>query len=420
VPIKLTPILRGPHWRSTMPATRFDIHQECPASRARTGTLHTPHGEVPTPCFAPVGTLGTVKSVSPRELEEIGASLVLANTYHLYLRPGHEAISRLGGLHEFMAWPHPILTDSGGFQVFSLEHRARVTEEGVSFRSHLDGSEHLFTPERVVDIQEHLGADIIMPLDHCVAVPSPAPVCREAMHRTHRWLERSLSAKKRPDQALFGIVQGATEPDLRAESAAFVARTEVEGCAIGGLSVGEPKEEMLRTLDLIEPLLPREKPRYLMGVGSPEDLLEGVARGTDLFDCVLPTRIARNGALFVRTGRMNIRNAKYAEDARPVEEGCECYTCRNFSRAYLRHLIRCEELLGYRLNTIHNLHFLLKLMADTRRSIEAGDFEHFRKSFLADFELRDEEVRRENKAARAESLRAREEDEDGDGDGVEP
>jgi len=402
-----------------MAAIRFDIHKECPLTQARTGTLHTPHGDVPTPCFAPVGTLGTVKSVSPKELEEMGASLVLANTYHLYLRPGHEVISRLGGLHQFMGWSLPILTDSGGFQVFSLEHRAQVTEEGVSFRSHIDGSEHLFTPERVIDIQGHIGADIIMPLDHCVAVPSSAQICKDAMDRTHRWLKRSLAVRKRSDQALFGIVQGATDPDLRAESAAFVAGTEVEGCAIGGLSVGEPKEEMLQTLDLIGPLLPREKPRYLMGVGSPEDLLESVARGTDFFDCVLPTRIARNGALFVRTGRMNIRNAQYAEDARPVEEGCECYTCHNFSRAYLRHLIRCEELLGYRLNSIHNLHFLLKLMDDIRQSIEAGIFEKLRKTFLADFELRDEEVRKENKAARVKSLRAKEEEDGGDSDDAE-
>jgi queuine tRNA-ribosyltransferase len=395
-----------------MPAIRFEIHSKCPTSAARSGRLVTPNGDVPTPCFAPVGTQGTVKSVSPTELEELGANLLLANTYHLYLRPGHETVSRLGGLHRFMAWPHPILTDSGGFQVFSLEHRREVTEEGVSFRSHIDGSEHLFTPERVVDIQEQLGADIIMPLDHCVALPSPDSASAEAMRRTHRWLERSLAARKRPDQAMFGILQGATSPELRIESARFVAGSNVEGCAIGGLSVGESKEDMYGTLDAIEPLLPEDKPRYLMGVGSPEDIFECVARGIDLFDCVLPTRIARNGGLLVRTGRMNIRNARYADDPRPVDEGCACYTCRRFSRAYLRHLFRSEELLGYRLNTIHNLHFLLKLMADIRRSIKDGTFEALRRDFLAVFEVRDQELRRQNREVRVRRLQGRGEGEE--------
>lgn len=368
--------------------------------------LQTPHGDVPTPCFAPVGTQASVKSVSPHELEAMGASLLLANTYHLYLRPGHETIARLGGLHRFMAWPRPLLTDSGGFQVFSLEHRVKVSEEGVLFRSHIDGSEHLFTPERVMEIQERLGADIVMAFDHCVPAPNTREAYEDAMERTHRWLERCLGAKTRADQALYGIIQGGTVAELRVKSAQFVVKAGVDGYAIGGLSVGETKEEMLGILELLEPLLPRDRPRYLMGVGSPEDLLESVARGIDLFDCVLPTRIARNGALFVRSGRMNIRNAKYADDPRPVEEGCACYTCRHFSRAYLRHLIRSEELLGYRLNTIHNLHFLLNLMKQVRESIAAGCFADFRKRFIEGFQVRDEAVRRANKRARLEHLRS--------------
>ena len=392
-----------------MKATSFETHSDCNATAARTGTLKTPHGDASTPCFAPVGTLGTVKSVTPRHLAEMGAELVLANTYHLYLRPGHETVSQLGGIHQFMAWSGPILTDSGGFQVFSLEHRSEVTEEGVRFRSHIDGSEHLFTPESVIHVQEQIGADIIMPLDQCASVPSSVAVYEEAMHRTHQWLERSVRAKERTDQALFGIVQGGVVPELRAASARGVASMALEGVAIGGLSVGETKAEMLEILEVLEPLLPRDRPRYLMGVGSPEDLVEGVARGIDLFDCVLPTRIARNGALFLRSGRMNIRNAKYAEDSRPVEEGCTCYTCQTFSRAYLRHLIRSEELLGYTLNSIHNLHFLLNLMAEIRRAIDEGLFGTFREEFLEGFEIRDHEVRSKNKQARIRSLRSKDE-----------
>lgn len=388
-----------------MPNFDFKILQECSDTDARNGVLDTPHGEIATPCFAPVGTQGTVKSVSPRELEEMGALLVLANTYHLYLRPGHETIERLGGLHEFMGWRHPILTDSGGFQVFSLEHRAEVNEEGVIFRSHIDGSEHLFTPECVIGIQESLGADIIMAFDQCVKVPNERDVYEEAMNRTHRWFERCLEAKSRDDQALFGIVQGGTDLDLRTKSAEFLKSLNLRGYAIGGLSVGETKEEMHEVLDCLGPILPRDRPRYLMGVGSPEDLLECIARGVDLFDCVLPTRIARNGALFVSSGRMNIRNAKYAEDNRPVEEGCTCYTCSNFSRAYLRHLIRAEELLGYRLTSIHNLHFLLEMMRRVRESIANDTLGELRESFLENFEIRDEEVRRKNKTAREKHLR---------------
>ncbi|MDP6114028.1 MAG: tRNA guanosine(34) transglycosylase Tgt [Planctomycetota bacterium] len=390
-----------------MPAIRFEPSHKCESTAARTGAVHTPHGAFPTPCFAPVGTLGSVKGVSPQQLDEMAASLILANTYHLYLRPGHELIAELGGLHKFMNWPNPILTDSGGFQVFSLEHRTKVTEEGVEFRSHIDGSKHLFTPESVMQIQAGLGADIIMAFDQCVAVPNSGKVFEDAMHRTHRWLTRCVRSKTRDDQALFGIIQGGVDPELRIESTNYVCGEDVDGVAIGGLSVGETKDEMYSTLDLIEPHIPAEKPRYLMGVGSPEDLVECVARGMDMFDCVLPTRIARNGALFVRTGRLNIRNAKFANDPGPVDEDCTCYTCRNFSRAYLRHLIRCEELLGYTLNSIHNLRFLLQLMEDIRSAIDEGKFAEFRQSFIAGFEVRDHEVRMRNREARLENVRRR-------------
>jgi len=394
-------------YKIEMPAIKFVIKHQDQATRARTGTVHTPHGDFPTPCFAPVGTLASVKGVSPQQLDEMAARLILANTYHLYLRPGHEVIGEMGGLHKFMNWPNPILTDSGGFQVFSLEHRTKVTEEGVEFRSHIDGSKHLFTPESVMGIQAHLGADIIMAFDQCVALPNSREKFEDAMHRTHRWLTRCVKSKVREDQALFGIIQGGVEPDLRIESTKYVSGEDVEGVAIGGLSVGETKEDMYSTLELIEPHIPKEKPRYLMGVGSPEDLVESVARGVDMFDCVLPTRIARNGALFVRSGRLNIRNAKFAKDPRPVDENCTCHTCRNFSRAYLRHLIKSEELLGYTLNSIHNLRFLLQLMEDIRVAIDEGTFSEFRESFIAGFEVRDHEVRTRNKEARLESIRSK-------------
>lgn len=384
-----------------MSAFTFQILARCPQTKSRRGLIQTPSGEVRTPCFAPVGTQATVKAVGPDELTAMQADLVLANTYHLYLRPGSQTIARLGGIHAFMAWPGPVLTDSGGFQVFSLKHRTRVTEEGVWFRSHLDGSSHFFSPERVIEIQEEIGADIIMAFDECVAIPNSREAFQEAMGRTHRWLQRCLNSQRRTDQALFGIIQGGNLPELREQSARFVAGLDLPGYAIGGLSVGESKEEMYSMLDLIEPLVPTERPRYLMGVGSPEDLVESVARGMDLFDCVLPTRIARNGALLVRSGRLNIRNSRYREDPRPIEEGCPCYTCRTFSRAYLRHLYHCDELLGHRLNTIHNLHFLLRLMEEIREHIEEGTFEAFRRRFLQEFQPRDPEARRRGREARA-------------------
>ncbi len=375
-------------------------------SGARLGIIHTPHGDIPTPAFAPVGTLATVKTVAPDELRAAGATIILSNTYHLYLRPGSELIERMGGLHRFMNWDRPILTDSGGFQIFSLQELRRFREDGVVFRSHIDGSEHLFTPERAVLIQEQLGADIIMCLDEC-APPLDYDYNAGAMQRTHRWAERCRVAQKRSDQALFGIVQGGIFPDLRAQSADFLVGLDFPGYAIGGLSVGEPKEDMHAMLEVVTPRLPAHKPRYLMGVGSPEDFLEGVARGVDLFDCVLPTRIARNAALLTATGRLNIRNAQYAEDPRPIEEGCGCYTCRNFSRAYLRHLFKAGEILGLRLATIHNLYFELELMRRIRQAILDDTFVELKAEFLAGFRAIDHAVREANRERRRQATQRR-------------
>ena len=361
---------------------RFDLKKSDLGSAARASFFHTPHGTIPLPAFAPVGTQATVKTISPDELVGMDASIILANTYNLYLRPGAEVIASLGGLHRFMGWSGPILTDSGGFQVFSLEGLRKVSDEGVVFRSHIDGSEHLFSPEKVIDIQERIGADIIMVLDECT-VPMDYEYNRAALRRTHLWAERCRHAQKRQDQALFGIVQGGVFPDLRQESARYLSSLDFPGYAIGGLSVGETKAQMWEMVDVTVTLLPADRPRYLMGVGSPEDLLEGVERGIDLFDCVLPTRLARNGALFTAQGRINIRKAEYRCDPGPIQEGCECYTCRRFSRAYLHHLYRAEEILGLRLNTIHNLHFLLDLMRGVQTAILEDRFRHFKAEFLA-------------------------------------
>jgi len=349
----------------------------------------TPHGDIPTPVFAPVGTQATVKTLSPRELEELGATLILANTYHLYLRPGAEVIENLGGLHRFMAWDKPILTDSGGFQVFSLAAMRKVDDDGVTFRSHIDGSLHRFTPEMVVRVQEQLGADIIMCLDEC-APPLDYEYNVQALQRTHRWAERCKAAHTRQDQALFGIVQGGIFEDLRQQSAEFLVGLDFPGYAIGGLSVGETKAQTRQTLDFTVPLLPADRPRYLMGVGSPEDFFEYVARGIDIFDCVLPTRLARNGAALTSTGRINLRNARFAADPAPIEEGCTCYTCCTFSRAYLRHLIKANETLGLRLVTIHNLHFELELMRRIRQSIIDGTFAEFKEDFLSRYQARED------------------------------
>jgi queuine tRNA-ribosyltransferase len=351
--------------------------------RARAGCFQTPHGEIATPVFAPVGTQATVKAVTPAQLNEMNASLVLANTYHLYLRPGDELVAELGGLHKFMNWAGPILTDSGGFQVFSLSGTRSIDQNGVTFKSHIDGSMHRFTPERSIAIQENLGGDIIMAFDEC-APPHDRTYNEQAMERTHAWAERCLMAKTRPDQALFGIVQGGIFPDLRAHSAEFIQSLGFPGHAIGGLSVGESKEDMHAILEVVDSILPDDKPRYLMGVGTPEDLVNGVMRGIDFFDCVLPTRLARHNAAMTRTGRLNLVNATYAKDNRPIDLSCGCYTCLNFTRAYLRHLIVAKEILAATLLSIHNLHTLIQLAQDMRQAILENRFDRFANQFFAD------------------------------------
>ena len=388
-------------------AFAFQVIARCPESWARAGVIRTPHGEIPTPVFAPVGTQATVKSVSPRELLELGATLILANTYHLYLRPGPEVVANLGGIHSFMGWEGPIMTDSGGFQVFSLEHLRRVDSEGVTFRSHLDGSKQHLTPERVIEVQERLGADFTLCLDICTPYPSSREQSEADLRRTHHWAERSLKAHTRSDQALFGILQGGTYAYLREKSARFFADLDFPGYSIGGLSVGEPKEMMHQMLGVTVPLLPEDKPRHLLGVGSPEDLFECTALGIDIFDCALPTRIARNGSFFTRQGRLNIRNSRYTDDAAPIEEECECYACQNFSRAYLRHLVMAKEILGVRLATIHNLHFMLNLMREIREAISRGDFVALEKEFLASYEVVDYEARMRNRERWLTRLRGR-------------
>ena len=380
-------------------AIQFELLRGIAPGRARLGRIDTPHGSISTPAFAPVGTQATVKALDPRDLHELGTQLILANTYHLYLRPGAEIVAQMGGLHGFMGWDGPILTDSGGFQVFSLAERRQVDDEGVLFRSHIDGSQHRFTPEMVIGVQEQLGADIIMCLDEC-ADPEDRAYAEKALERTHAWAERCRRAQARSDQALFGIVQGGVFSDLRLHSAEYLVGLDFPGYAIGGLSVGESKHQMYEMLDITLPALPADRPRYLMGVGAPEDLLEGVARGVDLFDCVLPTRLARNASLFTRQGRINIRNARWAQDPARIEEGCECYTCRHFSRAYLRHLFKAGELLAYRLATVHNVHFLLRLMHDIRQVIAVGTFTTFKREFLSHYPIVPDEVRAQNRARR--------------------
>src|SRR5512146_865396 len=349
--------------------------------RARAGIFHTPHGDLQTPIFAPVGTQATVKAVTPAQLHEVGASLVLSNTYHLYLRPGADLVAEMGGLHEFMRWPRPILTDSGGFQVFSLSEMRKIDEDGVTFKSHIDGSMHRFTPEKSIEIQEKLGADIIMAFDEC-APPNDRAYNERAIQRTHAWAERCLAAKKRPDQALFGIVQGGAFADLRRQSAEFIVSLGFPGYAIGGLSVGESKQDMNEMLEVVNEILPQDKPRYLMGVGSPEDLINGIQRGVDIFDCVLPTRLARHQAAMTRTGRINLMNAANARDPRPIVAGCGCYACQHFTRAYLRHLIVAKEMLASTLISIHNIYTLLELVRDARQAILAGTYDRFAADFL--------------------------------------
>ena len=377
-----------------MPDPTFAFRVTHTDGRARRGVMTTAHGDVETPAFMPVGTQGAVKAVTHRDLESMGAQILLGNTYHLYLRPGDELIARRGGLHRFIGWSGPILTDSGGYQVFSLAARRTIDENGANFRSHLDGSSHLLTPERAADIQAHLGSDISMVLDECVAYPCEPRIADEAMRRTRRWAARArvrllalrsnpptdVSATN-PGQAQFGIVQGSVYPELRAESASRTIDLGFEGYAIGGLSVGEPLEVMYDIVSQTTPQLPAEAPRYLMGTGTPEDLVESVARGIDLFDCVLPTRNARNGQLFTSEGRLNIKNARYAEDDRPPDPSCRCYTCATHSRAYLRHLFLAGEMSAATLNTLHNLHFYLDSMRRIRDAIVFGRFESFRLAF---------------------------------------
>lgn len=362
---------------------RYELIKTCKQSGARLGVVHTPHGSIETPAFMPVGTLATVKTMSPEELKEMGAQIILSNTYHLYLRPGSDVVEEAGGLHAFMNWDRPILTDSGGFQVFSLSKFRKIEEEGVLFRNHLNGDKLWMTPEKAIAIQNELGADIIMAFDECVAYPAEREYVARSVARTTRWAERCLKAHRRPhDQALFGIVQGGMYPDLRQQSARELVSLEFPGYAVGGLSVGEPKEVMNQILEETTPLLPAEKPRYLMGVGSPDALIDGAIRGIDMFDCVLPTRIARNGTTMTSQGRLVVRNAKYARDFTPLDPECDCYTCRHYTRAYIRHLIKCDETFGLRLTTYHNLYFLLRLMEQVREAIKNDNLLDFRDAFF--------------------------------------
>jgi len=367
----------------------FKIVNKDEKSSARAGWLNTPHGEINTPVFMPVGTQASIKTLCSKEMEDLGAELILGNTYHLYLRPGHKLIERAGGLHKFMSWKKPMLTDSGGYQVFSLNPLAKVSEEGVSFKSYLDGSSHQFTPEKVIEIQHSLGADIIMPLDECVPYPSSYPFTRRATEYTMDWAKRSKfeheKNEKKEKQTLFGIIQGGIYPNLRELCASFMVDLDFLGLALGGLSVGEPKEMRLEIVDQTLKYLPEDKPRYLMGVGTPEDIVEGVSVGVDMFDCVLPTRNARNGTIFTRKGKMIIKAARYAEDFSPIDENCDCLACKNYSRAYIRHLFQSGEIAGLRLATIHSLHFYLSLMREIRESILQGFFTKWRKDFLEEY-----------------------------------
>ncbi len=360
------------------------LHQQANTC-ARLGRFHTPHGVIQTPIFMPVGTQATVKGISPDELKQCGAQIILSNTYHLFLRPGSQIVRDAGGLHRFMNWDRPILTDSGGFQVYSLAQINKITDDGVMFQSHIDGSRKFLSPEISMQVQQDLGSDIAMAFDECSPYPCDHRRAQNAWQRTYRWAQRSKAAHTREDQALFGIVQGAFYKDLRIESAKALADMDFPGYGIGGLSVGEPKPVMYEMLEEIEPYMPKHKPRYLMGVGSPDCLVEGVMRGVDMFDCVLATRIARNGTVFTRKGRLVVRNAAYARDYEPLEQGCTCYACRNFSRAYIRHLLKAGEIMGGRLCSIHNLHFLLTLMQEIRQHIQNDTFVQFHHDFFMNY-----------------------------------
>jgi queuine tRNA-ribosyltransferase len=367
---------------------RYKLHGT--DKQARAGELHTSHGSFLTPMFMPVGTAATVKSLTPEDLKSIGAGIILGNAYHLFLRPGHHLIEELGGLHKFMHWDQGILTDSGGFQVMSLVELRKITEEGVQFASHLDGSRHMLSPEKSMEIQRALGSDIVMSFDECIKHPATKDEVRLSMERTYRWEKRCREVELKPHQGLFGILQGGMYADLRREHFEMLKEIPFEGWAIGGLAVGEPQEMMLEILEISTPLLPQDKVRYLMGVGTPEDLLESVARGVDIFDCVMPTRNARTGTLFTTFGKINIKNARFTRDQEPLDPECECYTCRNYSRAYLRHLYLAGEILGLRLNTLHNLYFYLNLMRRAREAILAQRFDEFRTAFYKKYRSKTE------------------------------
>jgi len=362
---------------------RYELIKTCKQTGARLGIIHTPHGSFETPMFMPVGTLATVKTLSPEELKEMGAGIILSNTYHLWLRPGHEIVQEAGGLHKFMNWDRGILTDSGGFQVFSLSEFRKIEEEGVYFRNHLNGDKLFLSPEKAMEIQNALGPDIMMAFDECPPYPATYEYMKQSVERTSRWAERCLKAHKRPnEQGLFGIVQGGEFEDLRRQSAQDLVSLDFPGYAVGGLSVGEPKDVMNRVLEFTTPLLPANKPRYLMGVGSPDALIDGVIRGIDMFDCVLPTRIGRNGTVMTSEGRVIIKNAQYARNYGPLDPNCDCYTCRNYTRAYIRHLIKCDETFGIRLTSYHNVYFLIKLMEQVKQAIREDRLGDFREEFF--------------------------------------
>ncbi len=360
----------------------FRLIAECPVTGARAGEIVTDHGSIETPVFMPVGTQASVKAMAPFELEQLGAQIVLSNTYHLYLRPGADLVNEAGGLHSFMKWDHPILTDSGGYQVFSLSKLNKITDKGVECQSHIDGSRHFMSPEWSVAVQEKLGSDIAMCFDECVKYPCSRTESESSVHRTSMWAEKCLEVHKRSDQALFGIIQGSVFEDLRKISARDLVSMDFPGYAVGGLSVGEPHSEMYRILDVLHPILPAKKPRYLMGVGFPSNLVEGIARGIDMFDCVIPTRNGRNGTLFTSQGRINIKNKIYERDFSPIDPQCDCYVCSTFTRAYLRHLYKAGEILSSRLCTWHNLHFLIHLVKGAREAIIQGTFPAYRDRVL--------------------------------------
>ncbi len=370
-----------------MDAVTYELIKEDPRTRARRGRLHTPHGTIETPVFMPVGTAGTVKAMLPEEVKSLGAEIILSNTYHLYLRPGHDIVREAGGLHKFMNWDRPILTDSGGFQVFSLGAMRKISEEGVKFRSHIDGSSHMLTPEKSMEVQNALGSDIMMAFDECAPYPADYSYVKNSLERTTRWLRRCKEAHKDTErQSLFGIMQGGMYKDLRYQSAMEIVELDLPGYAIGGLSVGEPREIMYEVLDYATDYLPKDKPRYVMGVGTPDHLFEGVERGVDMFDCVLPTRLARNGSAMTSHGKVNIKNAKFERDFTPLDHECDCYVCRNYSRAYLRHLFKANEILSSMLLSYHNLHFLVHTMQNIREAIEQDRFKEYKREFYMKYD----------------------------------